>query len=459
MEVDYDLLPFQAKALMAEHPMIFVGAGIGSGKTDMAGAWAWMRVRESPPDVKGVIAANSYGQLYDSTLDNILQNWREWQVRFEPKNLPAANRPIDLMVYNDKLGHWVKVRCRSLEKWKLLSGQENGWYIEDEAQDASVDGFSMLEERNRDKRMPGGNRALIITNLDDPSSWIYSRFHETHEPTRRGGLKLCTADGCGEGCRHWQWSENDEELIIYASTFVNLKNLPDDYIRKQMRAMDTSRFDRRVVSLWHTKGSGAIYHAFNRAQHVTDEAEFDPALPILWTHDFNIGQDKPMSSALCQVKKADGRIVLDVFDELILDSTDTNDSVSEFEERGWNKFPVVVYGDASGKAKDTRSKTTDYGILRKRGYGNQRVPKANPPIRTRHNIVNARLKNAQGDIGLRLHPRVRALSKGLETVKIRKGAQYLEEESREQHVTTALGYLCCVEFPEHPRTRAQDLWF
>jgi Terminase large subunit, T4likevirus-type, N-terminal len=443
----YRALPFQLKLLRSDKPMIFAGCGIGSGKTDVLGMWVLQRVLETPPDVKGVIAANSYMQLYDSTLDNVLQNWRRWGIDFHPRELPHSNRPIDLSVWNGT--HRVKVRCRSLEKWQLLSGQENGWYAEDEAWGAPVEGFAMLEERNRDKRMPGGNRALIITNLDDPSSWIYERFVEKHQAVTQGG---------GE---HWSWTESDRELVIYASTFVNLKNLPADYIDKQKLSMTKAMFERRVLSKWVSLAGGRVYYAFDRTEHITEEAEFDPALPILWAHDFNIGQDKPMSSCLCQIKKAGGKPVLDVFDELILDSTDTNDAVDEFEARKWVDSPksVVIYGDASGKAKDTRSKTTDYGILRDRGYKEQRVPAANPPIRTRHNIVNARLKNANGEIGMRLHPRVKALAKGFETVRIRKGAQYLEEETREQHVTTAVGYLACVEFPEAKRGTVRDFWF
>lgn len=112
-------------------------------------------------------------------------------------------------------------------------------------------------------------------------------------------------------------------------------------------------------------------------------------------------------------------------------------------------YPLVrVYGDASGKAKDTRSKTSDYEILRAAGFVDQRVPPANPPIRDRHNAVNALLKNAAGDVRLKVNrDKCKTLINGLETVQLRKGASYLEEETRPQHVTTALGYLVMMEFP------------
>lgn len=142
---------------------------------------------------------------------------------------------------------------------------------------------------------------------------------------------------------------------------------------------------------------------------------------------------------------------LHCFDEIILDTSDTNDASDEcaarLEKLNVKPQAVRVYGDASGKAKDTRSKKTDYEILRAAGFTDQRVPDSNPPIRDRHNAVNALFKNAAGDVRAKVHPRCKTLTKGCETVKLRGGASYLEEETREQHVTTAFGYLVAVEFP------------
>jgi len=195
-----------------------------------------------------------------------------------------------------------------------------------------------------------------------------------------------------------------------------------------------------------------IYYSFDRETHVTSEAERDENLPILWAHDFNIGEGKPMSSCLCQIKKGEDeegnkRAELHIFDEIILDTADTHQAAEECKQRYSDTGQVVVYGDASGKARDTRSKVTDYVILREHSFGKQKVPTGNPPIRDRHNAVNAMLKNANGDVRVRVHPRCKTLIKGLETVSLKPGAQYLEEETYHQHVTTALGYLINYEFP------------
>jgi hypothetical protein len=226
-------------------------------------------------------------------------------------------------------------------------------------------------------------------------------------------------------------------------------------VLNQERLHDLNTLDKHMYShIWDggciVRTGMEVYHAFS-LDNVSDEAEYDHALPILWSHDFNIGEGKPMSSCLCQIKKGTGpdgviRPELHAFNEIILETADTNDAAAEMKQRYPGK-QVVVYGDASGKAKDTRSKTTDYLILAGQGFKKQKVPSANPPVRDRHNVVNGLLRSASDDIRLKIHPRCKVLIKGLERVKIKKGSGYLEEETYEQHVTTALGYLANYEFP------------
>ena len=75
------------------------------------------------------------------------------------------------------------------------------------------------------------------------------------------------------------------------------------------------------------------------------------------------------------------------------------------------------------------------------------MPRANPPVRKRHNQMNAMLKAADGTVSLFIHHRCKTLLRGLETVKLKPGAQHVETETREQHVTTALGCLVARLFP------------
>ena len=61
--------------------------------------------------------------------------------------------------------------------------------------------------------------------------------------------------------------------------------------------------------------------------------------------------------------------------------------------------------------------------------------------------MNAMLKATDGTVSLFIHPHCKTLLRGPSTVKLKPGTQYVETETREQHVTTALGYLVARLFP------------
>jgi hypothetical protein len=244
--------------------------------------------------------------------------------------------------------------------------------------------------------------------------------------------------------------------VLYVPTSANQRNLPPTYIEDLKRTYSERMFQRMVLSKWVTLSTGQIYYAFDRDVHVTEKAEFDPNLPLLWTHDWNISVNAPISSCICQIKRAIGpsgwRNELHVIDEIVISSGDTQDVIKEMDNRRWkyrlsDPRQIYIYGDASGRSRDTRSKSSDYDLLAQAGYGNQRVPNKNPPIRLRHNEVNALLKNAAGDVRCFIHPRCTTLIKGLDTVQLKEGSKYIEKQTREEHVTTSLGYLICEAMP------------
>lgn len=426
-ELLYEANPHQIQVLESQKPLTFLGAGVGAGKTDAGTLWMLSRVMETPPGVLGLIGANTYGQLFDATLRNVFKNLDAWGWPHEPRVLPGGHSPLTLRISNGS--GWVEVLARSMDSYQNLSGIEIGWFWLDEVWQTQREAFSLIQARTRDPRMET-HRGLLTTTLDDPQSWMYEVFVDGYDKKRM--------------------------RVIYATTHDNAHNLPDDYVDGLRSTYSARLFQRMVEAKWVSLEAGHIYYAFNRTRNVDESADYIEGLPILWSHDQNIGQGKPMSSCLCQIAKGEGpdgkvRPELHVFDEIVLESSDTRDAIKEFEGRGYGPDGTIIHGDASGRARDTRSKTSDYGILRDAGYTAQRVPTKNPPIRTRHNVVNRLLQSADGDVRLLVHPRCKNVIKGLETGKLKGGANYLEEETYSQHVTTALGYLCCVEFPERQR--------
>jgi hypothetical protein len=137
-----------------------------------------------------------------------------------------------------------------------------------------------------------------------------------------------------------------------------------------------------------------------------------------------------------------------VFDEVIVHGARTQTVMDEWFERGIfkksNRF--IVHGDATGEARDTRSILSDYDIIRKfmQSIGvlhEIQVPRANPPVRTRHNRVNAYCLNEAGLTRLYIYKEAKTVHDGMRLTALKKGGDYVEDDSKPyQHVTTALGY-------------------
>ena len=326
---------------------------------------------------------------------------------------------------------WRDVLCRSLNYPDTIRGTEVGWAIIDETAGTTKDAVDIINARVRATEQPL-NQILYTSTVDDPTHWMHEMFVEKFSP--------------------------QVMKVVYATSYDN-PHLPREFVESLKATYSDRQFQREVLSKWVSLSEGLIYYAFDRSIHVDEAAEYDDALPVIWSHDYNIGENKPMSSVLMQLKRGyspagKARREVHAFDEIVIDSADTNDAADEFEGRYGDVIPrssVTICGDASGRSRDTRSKTSDYGILANRGFTVQNVPMANPPVRTRHNRTNATLKSADGDIRARIHPRCKTLLKGLETVRLKPGASYVELETREQHVTTAFGYAVMAVMPDESR--------
>ena len=415
MPQDIALLNHQYRVLASKKREVFLGGGVGAGKTMIGSLWAILKARKTPKDVYGLIVSNTYPQLYDTTIRALYDIAGKAGIKMLPAQIPRGRGPTDLLIQTPS--GQTRVLIRSLEHYERLSGLEVGWFWADEVWQTRKEAIDVLNARLRDKRM-GRLQSLYTSTLDDPSTWMYQRFVENVNPKRTD--------------------------VFYAKTEDN-PHLPKDYIDTLKSTYSESMYRRMVLSEWVALDQNRIYTSFSRNHNVSDEVRREEGLPLLWSHDFNIGMGKPMSSCILQFHPRTNEY--HVIDEIILDKADTHDAVDEFLSR-YSSEGVVIYGDASGQARDTRSRLTDFEILRRAGFTNQKVPRSNPPVRERHNLVNALLKSADGKVRIKISPKCKTLIKGLDTVHLKKGANYVEDDSqREQHVTTALGYCLFEESP------------
>jgi Terminase RNaseH-like domain len=168
----------------------------------------------------------------------------------------------------------------------------------------------------------------------------------------------------------------------------------------------------------------------------------DSARPLIWALDFNVD---PMCSVVAHV---DRKGEVSVLDEIALHRATTEQACEEFERRfGLPTAGVVVYGDASGAAMNTTG-YSDYQVIRSYFAARQakvsyRVPKANPPVRDRVSLVNARLRNARGEVQLFIDPKCKELIDDFEQVSYQEDSTQVDKDKdrRRTHLSDALGYL------------------
>lgn len=259
------------------------------------------------------------------------------------------------------------------------------------------------------------------TNPDDPTHWVYRRFMGTQMPTR-----------------HVYYSKTAQNPFLKPSYIQNLRDNLDPQMAKRM-----------LDGLWVPISQDTIYYMYNEAvNYVPAPWKILKDRPVFWSHDWNIGSGKPMSSICAQV---DDRGAIHFFKEFVIEGIRTHDVCDEMDAQDilWDGCHLVIMGDATGRHKDTRSNKTDFEIVEKWAQNNHRkmkvtlcVPTVNPPIRTRHNLVNSHWLNDNGKIRAYIHAPCAKANEGMKMTKFKKGAELVEDDSFEgQHVTTAMGYL------------------
>jgi hypothetical protein len=224
--------------------------------------------------------------------------------------------------------------------------------------------------------------------------------------------------------------------------------LPPEVIEAARRRMSAQQFRQEYEASFETF-LGRIYADYGQA-NVTSEV-IQPHEQLWWCHDFNF---TPLSSAVC-VRRGEKLLALG---EVVLESAIARQSAIEFVNRykGHGNKNVIVYGDPAGRAGEKHGHASDYtemeSVLRADGWTVQRrVKLAAPAIRDRQNAVRAKVANAAGESSFFVNPQLApTLHQGMLTVQFKKGSTFQEEQSREQHITTAVGYCIDFEWPIRP---------
>jgi len=296
-----------------------------------------------------------------------------------------------------------------------------------ENDEQDFEAFKTLKARVR--RLPGIKENVVIcaTNPDDPESIWYKYFIASQpHPTR---------------------------FVFYSKTEDN-PFIDPIYIEQLKKDLDPISIRRYLYGEWVSLQNNGIYYCYNSSVHFLKDKEyqFNTMLPIDISWDFNIGENKPLSIIVGQYDPS-----LETFHverSICIESASTHLMLDELQSRGYFDLgaKIRIYGDATGQARSTNSLHSNYEIIKnylsnytdsqgRRVTFEMKVPRSNPPIRTRHNVVNSYFENGKGQARCFLYKYATKLDEGLRLTKLKKGGDYVEDDSKDyQHVTTSLGY-------------------
>lgn len=364
--------------------------------------------RRSLPDLKRTILK----EVIEHIADDLVEGVDYWQNRSESTITFSNGSEIICMTWADK--RYKKGRSLKLS---FLVVEE---IVENDQEDKEA--FDTLVARLRRLPHVPENVVIAATNPDSPGHWVY---------------------------RHWIDPKIKEQFpgryVFYSLTEQNVF-LDPIYIDSLRASMSKKEADRYLRGQWNDLRSDYIYYEYDREFNFINESyKVDERYPIVWSFDFNIASGKPLSSVFFQY--IDG--IIHIFNEVVVDGFRTRDNLEEAMTRGLLSYQTnyFIRGDAAGAHSDTRSKKSDYQII-KDFLANEtsmkfavQVPPANPPIRKRHNIVNAQCRNDKGQRRLFVYKDAPTADEGLRLAKLRKDSQYIEDDrDRFQHITTAIGY-------------------
>jgi len=222
-------------------------------------------------------------------------------------------------------------------------------------------------------------------------------------------------------------------------------------IESAKRHMDEMSFKQEYEGSFEG-GEGLAYYPFSNKN--LKPMELDKGKLIHIGMDFNYS---PMSSIAAQEYNLDGRVVPHVLESFGFRNCDTGPACDRIIDRFGDDCHYVIYPDPACQNRSTHGEggKTDLAIIRQsfqrvteKGSYQIRVKSAAPKRKDRLNAVNAKLRNALGEIGMYLHPEA---CKNLVT-DFQKATreEYLNGNFKDTsigHVSDALGYYIEYRFP------------
>lgn len=392
----YNLLNAQRKFLEIPHnyslDVAVYQGGYGSGKT-FAGALLGILLSIKFPGISGLVGAQTYTLVRDTTLKTYFEHLEN--IGFiENVDYKWVSTEQKLVFRNGS-----EILFRHFDEPNKLKSLNLGFVEIEEMSDIPYDTFKMLLARMRQKKRKSWKnftyRIFGHTNPEIYRGWISKTFVENPAPNYR---------------------------LITAPTTQN-KYLPDGFCDELKKLYDNDYYEIFVLGKSGKMNSNLVVKDFT--QDNIREIKYQQDLDVHISCDFNVD---PMAWVLAH--KSEDKVFY--FDEIVLENTTTQKTCEEFCRRyPLHKGRIIINGDASGDNRSCTSEYTNYVIIKrtlaKFGYDAEiKIKSYNPPIKNRIASFNAKVKNAEGEIGLYISPKCEKLLYNIYNLRYIEGTSKID---------------------------------
>ena len=419
------------------------------------------------PGCKGVVGGKNYPLLKRNVITEFAQRFSHFGSDWDHpivKRKPTQNEMQMTTILNSKL------QFLNLDKYLVARGFDADVVMIEEVNLMEAGSFDEMIRRSRGRSLP--IRQFVLTmNPTGDRDWLYYKFNMRQYEPDYEGPPLPIGDPCNchlcQDCLNFDKTEfewiggekkfadyTDEKGILHkdrcyewkggtcpncgktkgtncpgkqtfyrvirSRSYDNAHN-PDSYVQDMKSNMDADSYKLFVEGMIIQVRTGKVYKSFSSNNVLKEDIPINYSKPLIWTHDFN---RDPMCSVLWQETEWGIHVV----DEIIVWDANEEMVAREFCKR-YGDFPgeILIYGDPAGLygSGRTESRRTSYQILLdylKLKKLNAKVLMENVkgetkiPIKDRINNTNIMLRNAEGEIRVKINPSCEHLVNSLSSV-------------------------------------------
>lgn len=232
--------------------------------------------------------------------------------------------------------------------------------------------------------------------------------------------------------------------------------LPEKEILSLQRQLDPDVYKQEILGKF-ISFTGRAYYCFSIEKNVIEglrDRVYDPKKDLIFTFDFNV---EPGTAAIIQENdELETCIIGEVY---IPKDSNTHKVVDKLiHDWGDHEGYILCYGDATGGARKTSSRGTDWDIISSKltqhfDYKkvSMRNRKSNPTERSRINCINSRCKSANNQNHLYVDskwcPKVIQDFEGVRLLQGGSGEINKRLDPKLSHLSDGIGYYISEQFP------------